>query len=168
MRAKVAAGLELKGPHGRTRKRRGRQGFSTVLGSVIMIAAVSLMGSVMLIWANTNLNSQQKELGDYYEDTSNALKETYVIEDVWLSSIPADNVNITIRNVGPINLEIKSIQIINSTDTFVWTPAASALIETKDAYQADIPYVWDTEPSTLDISIHTERGSIERILWKVN
>lgn len=171
------------------RSRKRRSGFGTVVSAAIMIAAVSVLGSVMLIWANTTFSGQQRQIGDYYEKNSNLIKETYMVEDVWLSKSPANYVNVTLRNIGDIAIDIKEVKIValNSTGTAACTascqsgtsasvtvPAASipnnGVISSKQTLRIDVGNIdWDHANSkSLDISITTERGSIERIIWKVS
>ncbi len=95
-----------------------KSGVSNVVSAVIMIAAISIMGSAMLIWANGVFGGQQRTIGNYYEQNSNLLKETFTIEDVWLSKPPvADYVNVTIRNVGDIAINATQVQVTAVNDT---------------------------------------------------
>ncbi len=100
--------------------RRRKSGISTVVSAVIMIAAISIMGSVMLIWAKTTFNAQQRQIGNTYETNSNLLKETFIVEDVWLNKYvagqsPANYVNVTIRNIGDTAITVSQIQITGLT-----------------------------------------------------
>jgi len=96
---------------------RRKSGISTVVSAVIMIAAVSILGSAMLIWANSIFGAQQRTIGTSYEQNTNLLKETFVIEDVWLSKTPVDYVNVTLRNIGDIAINATQVQVtaVNST-----------------------------------------------------
>jgi len=173
-----------------TKVRKKRSGFTTAVSAVILIAAVSILGSVMVIWANTTFNAERQKIGDYYEENSNLLKETLIVEDVWLSKNPQNYVNVTLRNIGDITFDIKEVKIIalNSTGTAACTlscepgknyvqtvtPAtppnnSDGVISSKQTLRIDIANIdWDHPNSvSLDISITTERGSMERIIWKV-
>lgn len=145
---------------------RARKGIANVVSSVIMILAVTMMGVVTLGWANTSFSAQQKQMTESFQETSNTIKEMYVIEDIWLSKVPVNYVNITIRNVGTIGLEIDSIKIQGDSSSYTWTPPADTVLRPKEAYHAGIPFVWNTE-TILDIYVSTERGSMERSMWKV-
>ncbi len=164
----------------KTKIRKKRSGISNVISAVILIAAVSVLGSVMLIWANSTLGAQRQQIGDYYEENSNLLKETFIVEDIWLSQNPANYVNVTLRNVGGIAVDIKEVQVIalNSTGGTVdseavippFLPASSeGLISSKDTLRIDVGDIdWDhVDSKSLDISVTTERGSIQRVIWKV-
>lgn len=174
----------------RIRKRKKRSGFTTAVSAAILIAAVSILGSIVVIWANTTFSAQQRQIGDYYEKNSNLLKETFIVEDVWLSKVPSNYVNVTLRNVGDIAIDIKEIKIaaLNSTGTAACTltcvgglstqtvPApfpptsSNGVISSKQTLMIAVANIdWDDDDSTsLDISVTTERGSIERIIWKVS
>ena len=164
----------------KTKIRKKRSGISNVISAVILIAAVSVLGSVMLIWANSTLGAQRQQIGDYYEENSNLLKETFIVEDIWLSQNPANYVTVTLRNVGGIAVDIKEVQVIalNSTGGTVdseavippFLPASSeGLISSKDTLRIDVGDIdWDhVDSKSLDISVTTERGSIQRVIWKV-
>jgi archaellum component FlaF (FlaF/FlaG flagellin family) len=173
-----------------------RAGFATVISTAILIGAVSVMGSVVLIWANTTFTAQQRTIGEYYEDNSNLLKENFVIEDVWLNKVPANYVNITMRNVGDAAIKVKEIKIsgfksdgsevsdiiVVPTFTCQGSPQhcslpqnSDGLLSTKQTLRADVNYTWKNTQSpedpqaikTLDIQVMTTRGSIEKVSWKV-
>jgi len=169
-----------------TKIRKKQSGFTTAVSAVILIAAVSILGSVMVIWANTTFNTQRQQIGDYYETNSNLLKETFIVEDVWLSKNPANYVNITIRNIGNISLNMTEIKIIalNSTGTAACTVSCESgtsytktvtpafptgVIGSQQTLRVDVANIdWDhVNSKSLDISVKTKRGSIERIIWKV-
>jgi len=154
-----------------------RPALSTAVSAVILVAAVSILGSMMLIWANTTFNAESKRMGDYYEKNSNVLKETFIIEDTWLSKNPLNYVNVTLRNIGDIAIDIKEVKVIaldaNSaqirvaTATPPFTPGATdGVIASKTTLRIDVSIQWN-DAKTLDIFVTTERGSIERIIWLV-
>lgn len=175
---------------------RGRAGFATVVSAAILISAVTILGSVVLIWANTTFNAQQKKIGDYYEDNSNLLKENFVIEDVWLNKVPSNYINITLRNVGDEAIKVKEISITGfksdgtKVSNIITTPAftcqgipkhcslpqnSDGLVSTKQTLRVDINYAWKNtiDPNdpeaikTLDILVMTMRGSMGKVTWKV-
>jgi hypothetical protein len=141
---------------------------------------------MVLIWANTSFNAEQREIGDYYEKNSNMMKEMIMIEDVWLSKNPADYVNVTLRNVGDIALKVKEVKVtaLNSAGLLA-CPGPSPLCSKTVTVNSVIPsncsdpkdcsikvvtsgIDWDNAASTtLDISVTTERGTIKSVIWKV-
>lgn len=173
-----------------------RAGFATVVSAAIMISAVVILGSVVLIWANATFNTQQKNIGDYYESSSNLLKENFVIEDIWLNNAPSDYINVTLRNVGDEAIKVKEIKIVGFKSdgikvsdvtvipvfTCQGTPKHCSLpqnndglVSTKQPLRVDVNYTWKNtidpnDPNaikTLDISIMTIRGSMGQITWKI-
>lgn len=162
--------------------RKTHAGITTSVSAAILISAVSILGSVVLIWANTAFTAEQVKIGDYYEKNSNLLKENYIIEDVWLSKNPANYVNVTLRNVGDITIDIKKIEIFGlKADDTVFTsatayppftgnpPNSDGVVFADNTLRIDVSYTWNDPANikSLDISVTTERNSMERIIWKV-
>jgi hypothetical protein len=167
-----------------TRRSRRRIGIGTVISSVIMVAAVAILGSVVLIWANSSLNVEKTKISDDFAKNSNLLRETFIVEDIWLEGppLPGDNyVNVTLRNIGDISINIIAVNItaIKSDGTPVGctgTPSCSVevvptngVIASKETLTIKVDDIdWDhTLSASLDISITTERGSLEEIFWRV-
>lgn len=173
--------------------RRRKSGISNVVSAAIMIAAVAILGSTMLIWANTVFKAQQQTMGSTYETNSNLLKETFMVEDVWLSKSPANYVNVTIRNVGDIAINATQIQIIGlksdgSTCAIAGCTAtakapyksptgpnysfplnSNGVIATKTTLRVDVQDVWsDSSIKSLNIQVITARGSVLPIVWQVS
>lgn len=173
-----------------------RAGFATVVSAAIMISAVVILGSVVLIWANATFNTQQKNIGDYYESSSNLLKENFVIEDVWLNNVPSNYINVTLRNVGDEAIKVKEIKIVGFKSDGIKVSDVTAipvftcqgtpkhcslpqnndgLVSTKQTLRVDVNYSWKNtidpnDPNaikTLDISVMTTRGSMGQITWKI-
>lgn len=178
--------MDAKTIHARSNKR--RSGFGTVVSSLIMVVAVAMLGSVVLIWANSSLNVERTRIANDFETNSNLLKESFIVEDVWLNEVapktPLNYVNLTLRNLGDISIDIKEVKIIvlNSTGlprTGVCTPPCSItmtmfsnnidIIASKTTSKIDVGTIdlVSTNSKSLDISITTERGTVEKILWKV-
>ncbi len=156
--------------------RRKRSGISTIVSATIMIAAVSILGPIMLIWANSNINAQARQLGNYYEQTGNALKENFIVENVWPSNNPSNYVGITIRNIGNIAINVTNVQILGlKSDGSTYSSASYSLSGTNGVMASKasstvlISYSWNdpTNIKTLNISVTTARGSVQTILWKV-
>ncbi len=172
-----------------SRSRRRKSGFSTVIGAVIMIAAISILGSAMLIWANTVFKAQQQTIGNNYQTNSNLLKETFIVEDVWLTKKDSSHnnyVNVTIRNIGDIAINATQVKIFglksdgstwNSTTasakytvspTYSFPLNSNGLISTKQTLRVDVRYTIDpANVKSLNIQITTARGSIQTIIWQV-
>ena len=170
----------------KSRSRKRRSGFTTVVGTAILIAAVSILGSIMVIWANTTFNAHRQTIGNDYERNSNLLKERFIIEDVWLSKSPdlSNYVYVTINNIGDIAINVKEVKVtaLDSNGNLTCTSSCESgttasktvvptngVIGTKTILRIDVGNIdWDNNNSkSLDISITTERGSIERVIWGV-
>ncbi|MGH9879404.1 MAG: hypothetical protein ACRD5H_17370, partial [Nitrososphaerales archaeon] len=151
----------------------------TVISSVIMVAAVAMLGSVVLIWANSSLNVERTKISDDFSKNSNLLRETFIVEDIWLEPPPPENsVNITIRNIGDIAINVTSINItaINAAGANPCGSACTinlplnAVIDIKQTRTIVVsPIDWDygTASQSLDITITTSRGTVEQISWRV-
>lgn len=136
-----------------------RSGYAPVISSAIMLSAVAIMGSVLLVWANTSFMAQQQSVDNYHEKRSNTAKEAVVIEDVWFHSGPS-SVDITLRNFGSIAVNIKSVTI---GGTSYWT--GERVIGIKQDSTIQVNFAW-TAGQEYDIVVTTERGSMLRGIWK--
>ena len=122
----------------------------------IMLSAVSIMGTMMLSWTNSNLFSHLKALDSSFSDRSNKLNEFLMIENVWFKQ-NSKAVDITVNNVGTIGLNVTKITLTENT-----TPHVTSLnipILPGGTYETQIDYQW-TFGSPIKISITTARGSI--------
>ncbi len=176
----MLARLNAKCTHRKSSKRRA--GIGTVISSLIMVAAVAILGSVVLIWANSSLHVEKTKISDDFAKNSNLLRETFIVEDIWLSKTPADYVNITLRNIGDIALNVTSINVtaINSAGANACGSPSSActinlplnaVIDIKQTRTIGVGTIdWDCcspAAQSLDITITTSRGTVEKMLWRV-
>ncbi len=155
---------------------RRKSGFSTVIGAVIMIAAISILGSAMLIWANSIFGAQQRTIGNNYQTNSNLLKETFVVEDVWLNKSPVNYVNVTIRNIGDIAINATQVQVTavnasggnacasNFRTSWQCDPGTSYTQTTKVPYSANSGNNWILSKGLIS-SKATLRVDIANIDW---
>jgi len=150
----------------------------------IMVVAVALLGSVVLIWANSSLNVERQKIATDYEKNSNLLRESFIIEDVWLYK-SADSVNVTLRNIGDLAINATAVNVtaVNSaganacgptcTDTetapYNFPDNINGVIQSKQTLTIKVDNIdWNNSNAvSLDITITTERGSTERIFWSV-
>ncbi len=177
--------MDTRGNH-LTRSRKGRSGFTAVVGAIILLALVAVIGSVALIWGN-NFNFEKQKLSDYYVTNANKIKERMIIEDVWLSTFPANTGVVVIRNVGDIGIKVSEVKInvLNSTGGAVCTQSCqsgtsasnavkapfspdstSGLINSQQSLIVAVDKIdWDhTNSKNLEVFITTDRGSI---IWRV-
>ena len=137
------------------RKDRSVKAVSPVIANVIMAAAVITVGIAALTWATTTFYSHQSGAGAYLLDREDAMKESFVIEDVWFYESSDKHVNVTVRNVGSVNLTIAAIYLKNSTHEEVWD--GSQLSEVGKAVTIKIPFSWVT--GQYWITVATARGN---------
>lgn len=176
--------MDAKTIHARSNKR--RSGFGTVVSSLIMVVAVAILGSVVLIWANSSLNVERTKIANDFATNSNLLKESFIVEDVWLNippKLPNNYVNLTLKNLGDISIDIKEVKIDVLDGSGVprtsCTPTCSItmttfsnnidIIASKQTSRIDAGTIdlQNTNSKSLDISITTERGTVEKILWSL-
>ena len=168
--------LEARCVHTGSSKRRA--GFGTLVSSLIMVAAVGMLGSVVLIWANSSLNVEKTKISDDFAKSSNLLRETFIVEDIWLSKSPADYVNITLRNIGDISMNVTSVNVTavdNNGANACGAPCTKnldlgAIIDIKQTRMIAVGTIdWDhANAKTLNITITTSRGSVEQLFWRVS
>jgi archaellum component FlaF (FlaF/FlaG flagellin family) len=102
----------------RLRCAKNKKGLSTVIAQVLIISATISIGTIALSWALPALNLYQSTSEIYYQQRSNALKESFIIENVWFNSTASPKtIDITIRNVGSIEIRLVAIYINNTIYT---------------------------------------------------
>ena len=161
---------------------KSKSGFGTVISSVILVAAVAILGSVVLIWANSSLNVQHERISKDYDTNSNLLRETFIVEDIWLSKPLSGNyVNITLRNIGDIAINATQVNVTaidgsgakacldTTSPPCTKTITSNKVIQSKQTLMIAVENINLNHASSksLDITITTQRGSVETILWKV-
>ena len=134
-----------------------RRALSTVVSAAILLSAVSIMGVMLVSWANTNLATKQMELEISFSDNINKLNEDLLIENIWFGTTPAI-VNVTMTNVGSIGFNVTEIRLQNSTDTlfFYYTDGG---VPTGGDYSIQESYNWNAG-ETVDFRITTDRGNL--------
>jgi len=142
---------------------RRRRGLSTVVTGVIMLTAVSMLGSMIVVWANSNLSTQQEEMQNTFSQHANKIKEELVVENVWFKDSTSDYLNITLNNVGTIGLNVTEIKLVgvsgNKDVTITKFTQGGFLPQGTNSTQ--IEYDWMNN-SPIDIFVTTLRGSIFR------
>lgn len=134
-----------------------RRGIATVVTSVILLSAVSIMGVFLIGWANTNLYTKEVALEATFSTKMNKLNEELVVEKIWFGTSP-NIVNVTITNIGSIGFNITSIEIKNSTSILYFTISDGG-IAPRDDYSIQETYNWNSG-EVVDFTIITNRGNI--------
>jgi len=134
-----------------------RKALSTVVTSAILMAAISIMGVMLVAWSNTNLFTQQMEMESSFNSKMNKLNESILIENIWFGTSP-NIVNITLNNYGSIGLNVTEIKLVNTTDSLIFSITNGGMEPLSD-YSIQEPYNWNSG-ETVDFSIVTSRGNI--------
>jgi len=133
-----------------------RRGLATVVSTVIILAAVSIMGVMLVAWANTNLASNQMQQTASFNTQMNKLNEDLLVEHIWFGTSP-NIVNVTMNNVGSIGFNVTKIEIRNSTSTMFFTITDGGIDPSED-YSIQETYNWNSG-ETVDFTIFTNRGN---------
>ena len=99
---------------------RSRRGISQVIGSLMMVAIVSTVGSIVVFQALNGIQGFNNLLAGSFSDKKDSASESILIEHVlYQTSLPCSSppcVTIWFRNVGTSNSEIKAIKILDITN----------------------------------------------------
>ncbi|QLH04638.1 hypothetical protein C5F49_04425 [Nitrosopumilus oxyclinae] len=134
-----------------------RKALSTVVTSAILMAAVSIMGVMLVTWSNTSLFTQQIEIENSFNEKMNKLNEDIFIENIWFGNSSPETLNVTLSNVGIIGLNITSIRVSNSSG-FTLFSITDGGVSPNAIYSFNTTYFWDAGETT-DFIITTNRGN---------
>jgi len=134
-----------------------RRGLATVVSTAIILSAISIMGVMLVAWANTNLAAKQMELESSFNTKMNKLNEDLLVENIWFGTSP-NIVNVTMNNVGSIGFNVTKLEIKNSTSTMFFTITDGGMAPSED-YSIQETFNWSSGEIT-DFSIFTDRGNI--------
>lgn len=135
-----------------------RRGIANVVSSAIILSAVSIMGVMMLAWANTSMLQQQMEIESVFNNQMNKINEDLIFENIWF---PPNNLNVTMTNSGILGLNVTEIHVTNVTDNNnkKWIfPFTNGGIAKSDSFSRNVEYDWDPKDE-LEILVFTERGN---------
>ena len=92
-----------------------RRGISQVIGSLMMLAIVVPLGSVILFNGTTQISAFNNELSNSFEFRNDGIQEALVFEHIRFD--PASKqVMISVRNAGTVETMIDRISILNMTN----------------------------------------------------
>ena len=128
-----------------------KRGLSPVISSVLLASAVIAIGLTVVVWANSTFSARQSGAGAFLSSRSESLKESFVIEDVWFYNSPK-YVNVTVRNVGSIDMEVVAIYMNGTT---VWD--GSQVIDMGETATIKVFFTWDS--GEYCIVVATARGN---------
>jgi archaellum component FlaF (FlaF/FlaG flagellin family) len=142
------------------KRRHSRRGISTVVTSILLVTAVSIMGTGLVAWSNSNLAVQQLNISNQAANRIDLIRESFVIEDVWFYDSGTKKADVTIRNTGDLAITISKIYLNNSqtwTGDQVITSGNVTIITMNTSWQSG---------NAQSIWVVTERGSEAKQTWK--
>jgi hypothetical protein len=148
----------------RNRRGHGRRGLSTIVTSVMLVAAVSVMGVGILSWSSISFANQQREISNQTDSRINLIAESFIIEDVWFYTETdppnANYADVTVRNTGDLAIRVSNIYVNN---TQAWNIGEDILIGEVATISVQID--WESDRSQ-SIWVKTERGAEAKQVWK--
>ena len=145
--------------------RKQRRGIAGVVTSGIILAAVSILGVMMLGWSQTSIVEQKMELEETFNTQINKINEDLIFENIWFATpsgdMTANHLNVTLGNVGILGLNVTEIQVTNTTasNTTSFTyPFSDGGIPKSDSLSVNATYPWMTGDE-LEILVFTDRGN---------
>jgi archaellum component FlaF (FlaF/FlaG flagellin family) len=135
-----------------------RRGLTSVVTGAIMLTAVAVMGSGVVSWANGSFFTHKEILEETHSDNLNKIQEYLVIENVWFGTNPQKFVNITFANVGEIGVDVKRIELINSTQNIGYQQNNLEVFP-KKSNSIVVQYEWK-DGIPIDVVFTTTRDSI--------
>jgi hypothetical protein len=146
-----------------------RRGIAGVVTSGILLAAVSIMGVMLLTRSQTSILQQKQELTDVFDTRMNKINEDMFYENIWFATpsglMSENHLNVTVANIGILGLNVTTIQVTNSTgtnSTSIPYPEPCCYtdggIETGSSKSFNVTYAWQSTDK-LDVLIFTDRGN---------
>jgi archaellum component FlaF (FlaF/FlaG flagellin family) len=142
-------------------KAKKRRALSGIVTSAILLSAVSVMGIMIVFWANSNLQTHQAELDQTFADNHNKINERILIEHVWFGS-SGPSINITMSNTGTLGLNITSVKIQDVSFGQLWnfTYTDGGIIRGDElSLNETMSPAWVSDRE-YQITITTDRGNI--------
>ena len=142
-----------------------RRGLSTVVTSAIMLSAVSIMGTMMLIWSQTSMTDQKMEIEEIFNTQLNKINEDLLFENIWFAlpagSMSDNHLNVTLTNIGILGLNVTTIRVTNvtagNTDYVDYQYTDLGIIKSGSISQ-NVTYPWQSGDE-LDVLVFTGRGN---------
>jgi hypothetical protein len=140
---------------------RSRRGISTVVTSVLLVSAVSIMGAFLVAWSNSSFAVQRLNVASATAERINLINESFVVEDAWFfQNNTGKFTNLAVRNTGDNAIKISSIYINNTEVTF-----ADETIRTGEMAVIDFPLSWGSDRPQ-SVWVKTDRGTEVKQVWK--
>ncbi len=139
--------------------RKQNKGISDILTSSMMLAAVAIMGASLLLFANSSFNQQLETASELFQEGGDAVKENLVVEDVWFDANATRYVNVSIRNIGSIVINVTEISL---NSTVIWNESLLLSIDADETIYTVYP--WSDGVYTVEVA--TERENLVIGVWR--
>ena len=170
----------------RTRRRwLSRRGISTIVANIMMIGVTLSLGAILVAWAGQSYGAFGGGSQLYFQQRGQALQESFVIEEAFLikTGSPNDQIDIYVRNVGLININVVAIYV-NGTSltpqsgtgycTFSGTPSSASIgVQSVCEFNVDWPqsscspnYCPWNSGNILVIVVASQRGNQVASTWR--
>ena len=138
-----------------------KRAVSQIISTLIIVGTLFAMFAIIYPWSIQSLTLSQSRANAWYSSQEAAAQERFVMEMAYFNSTAPESIDIYIRNVGEIDIEVDSIYI-NETLQSTINPALPAPIYVKtegnnNIVKFNIAYTWEND-KTYRFIIVTERG----------
>ena len=155
--------------HGKKIKRRA---IAQIVGTLMMVAVVASVGSVLLFQGMTGINNFNTYLTNTLQLGTNSAQESFVIEHVRFDpTASSKDIYIWIRNTGTVDLTIATIAVVrvDTQELVVYDTSVGQEVEMTDIHQLTETATftgtdWGDIATTVDyrISVTTAEGNSKR------
>jgi archaellum component FlaF (FlaF/FlaG flagellin family) len=140
---------------------RGRRGIGTVVTSVMLVSAVSMLGAALVSWSSSSFALHQVGVSEEIDDRVNQLNEGFIVEDVWFfTNSTSSYATVTVRNTGDVAVTVSNIYVNN---TQAWN--AGKVIASSEVGTVTFESLWSAG-SGQDVWLVTQRGTEAKQLWR--
>lgn len=133
---------------------------SVAIANVIMVAVVLTVGLSITSWSLNVFDNQQSAAAAEFLDKSAKMKEILIIEDIWFYGETDQLVNITLRNVGTVEITVSQIdfkEIVEASEfQVVWTGEKTIAIDGVET----VPLTLSWNPGEYLIQVLTARENL--------
>lgn len=138
-----------------------RKGISTVVTSLMLVSAVSMLGAAMVSWSSSSFALHQAGVSEEIDDRVNQLNEGFIIEDVWFfTNATSSYAIVTVRNTGDVAVTVSNIYVNN---TQAWN--AGKVIPSSEVGTITFESLW-SDGSSQNVWVKTGRGTEAKQLWR--
>jgi len=93
------------------KRSRSKKAVSPVIANVLMVMAVFALGTILFAWATSSFGMYQGGAGVWFINRGDAMKERLVIEYVDFTGTFHQYMDIYVRNVGKMDLNLAAIYV---------------------------------------------------------